>query len=46
MSETSETPTPQSETKDQTPTRNPLEKVVVWGAIAIGLIVVTIEARG
>jgi hypothetical protein len=47
MSDPTETPSnTSSQTASAKPSRNPLEKLVVWGAIAIGLIIVGIEARG
>jgi hypothetical protein len=46
MSDNSATPSNESsQPNSEKPSRNPLEKLVVWGAIAIGLIIVGIEAR-
>jgi len=47
MSDSTETPSnTSSQTASEKPSRNPLEKMVVWGVIAIGLVIVGIEARG
>jgi len=38
-------PQPVEESSTEKPTRNPVEKVFVWGLIAVGLVVILIEGR-